>query len=314
MHEPQLGHMERRLSGCGAVIVTFNPDGATIAEVLAAVRPQVDWVCVIDNGSHPHVADVLQSLCAPSNVEFVSLGVNRGIAAAHNEGLARAQARSLAYVLILDHDSVPAPDLVQQLQRAHRTLAADGQQVAGVGARWFDERSGRQGQFYRVRQGRVRPVPLHRGSDPVAVDFLISSGTLLWMPAVKDVGSLRDDLFIDHVDTEWCLRARLRGWHLFGVPGAHLRHALGDATARVWLGRWREVALHSPDRNYYEVRNTVILLRMPGISMNWRIAHALRLLQVIVFYGAFVPPRLLRVRRIGRALRDGWLGRGGPLR
>lgn len=301
----------------GAVIVSYRPDLPALRRMLAALAPQVEKVFIVDNGSL-EVIPQLRAMASPASgqgvIELIELGSNQGIAAAHNAGLRQGLSQGLEAMILFDQDSMPAPDLVEQLLRAWHELLAQGQRVAALGPQWLDERSGRRGSFYRVRGGRIRPMQPAGDTSPIAVDFLISSGTLIPAAAVQALGDMREDLFIDHVDTEWCLRARQAGWGLFGVPRATIVHSLGDASQRIWLGRWREVALHSPDRNYYEVRNTLMLIRTPGVGMNWRIAHAIRLLQIIVFYGALVAPRGPRLRRMVRALYDGWLGRGGALR
>lgn len=295
----------------GAVVVSYHPELAGLEQLVAAIAPQVDVVWVVDNGSPAPTCRALETLCARHGAELVLYGANRGIAAAHNEGLHRGLARGLDAVVLFDQDSVPAEDLVSRLVAASQTHG--GGRVAAAGPVWVDERSGRRGAFHRVRGGRIVSVPADPAQAAQPVDFLISSGTLVWLAAVRAIGPMREDLFIDHVDTEWCLRAGHAGWQLLGVPGAVIRHALGDATRRVWLGRWREVALHSPVRNYYEVRNTLLLLRAPGADANWWLAHGVRLLQLLVFYGLLVAPRWQRTHLMLRGLADGLRGRGGPL-
>jgi rhamnosyltransferase len=297
----------------GAVIVTYQPDLRVVEQVIGVLLPQVEAIYVVDNGSTDETARRLQLLLAAPNCELVLLGRNYGIATAQNKGIARALSTKLDYLLLLDHDSMPASDLAPRLLHALQQLRAEGRRVAAAGAMWVDERSGRRGQFYRVRRGRIIGIPCADESAPVQVDFLIASGCMLSMAAVRDIGAMRDDLFIDHVDTEWCLRARVSGWQLFGVPAARLAHSLGDSGRRIWFGRWRDVGVHSPDRNYYEVRNTLLLLRTDGISANWAIALFTRLAAIVVFYALAVAPRWARVRRMARGLRDGALGRSGPL-
>jgi len=48
-------------------------------------------------------------------------------------------------------------------------------------------------------------------------DMLIASGCLIPADVLRDVGLMDDALFIDHVDTDWCMRARARGYRLLGV-------------------------------------------------------------------------------------------------
>lgn len=295
----------------GAVVVSYHPELVGLEQLVSAIAPQVEVVWVVDNGSPEPTCRALEALCARHGAELVLFSANRGIAAAHNEGLRRGLERGLDAVVLFDQDSVPADDLVVRLLAASQAQGAGC--VAAAGPVWVDERSGRRGCFYRVRRGRIVPVAVDPTQVAQTVDFLISSGTLVWLAAVRAIGPMREELFIDHVDTEWCLRAGRAGWQLLGVSNAVIRHALGDATRRVWLGRLREVALHSPVRNYYEVRNSLLLLRTPGADANWRIAHGVRLLQLLVFYGLFVAPRCKRVRLMLRGLHDGLRGLGGPL-
>lgn len=295
----------------GAVVVSYHPELVGLEQLLSAIVPQVEVVWVVDNGSPESTCCALEALCTRYGAELVLYGANRGIAAAHNEGLRRGQGQGLDAVVLFDQDSLPADDLVARLVAASQ--AHGGDRVAAAGPVWVDQRSGRRGSFYRVRGGCIVPVPAEPEQAAQPVDFLISSGTLVWLASVRAIGLMRDEFFIDHVDTEWCLRAGRAGWQLLGVPNAVIRHALGDATHRVWLGRWREVSLHSPVRNYYEVRNSLLLMRAPGADANWRIAHGVRLLQLLVFYGLYVAPRWKRMWLMLRGLHDGLRGRGGPL-
>jgi rhamnosyltransferase len=296
----------------GAVVVSYHPQVADLARTLAALSPQVETVFIVDNGSGEDTVLELRALVAGRNAELVEFPTNRGIAAAQNAALQRAQDVGMDFLVLFDDDSLPAPDLVAQLAHAFRIQHDAGARVAAVGPQWVDARTGRRGNFYRIQRGRIVGV-VPTDSAPIEVDFLIASGTLLSLQAVRAIGAMREDYFIDHVDTEWCVRAARAGWKLYGTSAARLTHALGDAGKRIWLGRWREVALHSPVRNYYEVRNTLLLMRTPGLGANWRIAQAKRLLQLLAFYAMLVPPRGARIRLMAKAMAHGLAGRGGPL-
>ena len=125
------------------------------------------------------------------------------------------------------------------------------------------------------------------------------------MAVIEAVGGMNEGYFIDHVDTEWCLRARMAGWQIFGVCAARLTHALGDRIIRIWFGRWREVSVHSPLRDYYILRNTVLMLRQVPMTWSWRFAQLGRIVQFLVFFGLAVPPR---GRRFGMMMKGIWHG------
>lgn len=306
---PEGGEAAARI---GAVIVSYHPHLPDLKRTLDALEPQVESVFIVDNGSGDATVLQLRALVAGRNAELVEFAANRGIAAAQNAAIARAQALGLDFMVLFDDDSLPAPDLVAQLARAFRKVQDSGQRIAAIGPQWVDGRTGRRGSFYRIQRGRIVGV-MPADTAPIPVDFLIASGTLLSLHAVREVGAMREDYFIDHVDTEWCVRAARAGWKLYGTSAAQLTHALGDAGRRVWFGRWREVALHSPLRNYYEVRNTVLLLRSPNLTGSWRVAQLTRLAQLLVFYALLVPPRPARVAAMGRGIVHGLRGRAGKL-
>jgi rhamnosyltransferase len=63
---------------------------------------------------------------------------------------------------------------------------------------------------------------------------------------------MKENLFIDHVDTDWSIRVKQAGFTLWGLGKELMAHNLGGCSISV-LGR--KVPLHKPLRYYYIVRN-----------------------------------------------------------
>src|SRR5665648_984549 len=103
------------------------------------------------------------------------------------------------------------------------------------------------------------------------------------MAVLDEVGPMNEAWFIDHIDLEWGLRARRAGHSLYGVVGARLTHSLGDRTQRI-PGRERDVHIHSPERNYYMARNTVLLVRSGLMTTWWKLGYAGWITKYSVFY------------------------------
>lgn len=298
-----------------AVVVTFNPDEPVFRRLLQSTLGQLGTVVVVDNGSaRIDVATICFSEDAGGGrIRYVPLGANLGIAAAQNRGIEAAKAAGAEYVLLLDHDSVPADDMVAMLRQADRQLRDAGVEVGAVGAVAHDRRTGTTSKVVRMVRGRVQRLATLTSEPYVEADFLIASGTMIAISVLERHGMMNEGYFIDHVDTEWCLRVKARGMRLFAIPRARLEHALGDHVVRVWLGRWREVPVHSPARDYYMFRNTVRMLLTTPMSLAWRITHVFRLSQFAVFFGLGMSPRLKRIRLMTRGIIDGVKGRGGAL-
>jgi rhamnosyltransferase len=255
------------VSSVCAIVVTYQPDNARLAQVLSALRSTVDAIVVVDNGSVELDEAQLRSAYPPLIVKrFES---NRGIAAAQNEGVALARDTKCGYVLFLDQDSLPQPGMVSSLRDALEQLQATGHQVACLGPRVRLPRSPNLAGFSRLGWLGLRPQPCPHDRAAVECDFLLSSGSLVPLEVIDKVGGMEEQLFIDQVDTEWCLRARSMGYRVFGACGAILEHRLGEEYSRIWFGRWRHLPRHQPFRYYYIFRNSLLLFRREYAPLKW---------------------------------------------
>jgi rhamnosyltransferase len=291
-----------------AVVVTFFPELARLAEVLASTLEQVHHVFVVDNGAGvalptPWTHD--------SRIEQIALGDNRGIAAAQNVGIEAALAEGAQFVLLLDQDSVPGREMVGSLAELHTRLVQEGYRVAAVGARPVIGTA--VGGFAILgRLGYATATP-RQGESFVWCDALLASGTLISGEAWRAVGPMNEDLFIDRVDTEWCVRACAAGWRTAGSADALLNHRLGEQQVRTWPWSRRPIAIHKPFRYHYMARNAIHLMRMPHAGWRLRVAETQRLVALALFFALRLPSGLPSLRMIWRGLIDGLRGRTGPL-
>lgn len=304
----------REASRVGAVVVSYYPEVNLLLRLLFALAPQVSRIFVIDNGSDEETLAQLAESIDGYNVDLVRLASNQGIAVAHNVGIRHVEELSLEFVALFDQDSIPAPDMIDLLVGSYEALSRNDIPVAAVGPTTVDQRTGTLGKFASIRHGLVHQVSCSADIDFLEADFLVSSGSLIPLSVLENVGGMAEGYFIDHVDTEWCLRARTRGLKLFGVCRAKLMHTLGDEVLSVWwFGRWREVAVHSPLRDYFMCRNTVLLLRNLPMAWSWRLALLVRLFMFVGFFGFGVRPRKKRLRMMLQGFWHGFLGRTGAL-
>lgn len=281
-----------------AIVVAYYPEISALKQLLNATLPQVDSIVVVDNS--PSANDSLIEICKEgSKLHYVCLGDNMGIAYAHNIGIEWAYEKGAEYILILDQDSLPYSDMVEKLKQTMTNYdgVSDVPNIAAVGPVYVDVRSGFSSYFKASLFGvpyRYNPQKVNQYQSSVVVTFLISSGSLIPMKALLDFGGMRSNYFIDHVDTEWCFRARLKGYKLLGTHDAIMQHSLGDKVKRIWLFHMRNVAYHSPLRDYYMFRNTLLMIRDVKIPFIQRILLLLRLLQFKLYFLLFAQERKLR--------------------
>jgi rhamnosyltransferase len=245
---------------------------------------------VIDNGSDDQPEAWLPIWYAPTLV-IRRLRENVGVAAAQNAGIREARTLGAEYVLLMDQDSEATPGMVSCLLRGVVALASRGIRVAAVGPRFSDIRRRGGEPFVETSGTRRRYRKCRSADDVVPVDHVISSGCLIPVCALDAVGEMREELFIDYVDIEWCLRARSLGLGSFGICGAELKHQIGDSHI-TWFSK--DLPIHTPLRHYYQVRNAIWMMRQPWIDWGWKLRELYTLVMKYWFLSTFAAPRFVR--------------------
>ncbi|MDO5101988.1 MAG: glycosyltransferase family 2 protein [Lautropia sp.] len=308
------GHAAPALStpsaaGITAVVVTYHPNIERLAELLRLTRPQVSHVEVIDNGSPPACVQAIHALC-DDTIRLHPQGRNLGIGGAQNAGIAIARQHGADYVLLLDHDSLPAPDMVARLRSAIEAQPAGSQSVAAAGPYHADPRHPNAPSPFVRQQGMKRVAcECKHENQLMEVEHVIASGCLIPLAVLDRVGDMNTQLFIDYVDIEWCLRATHAGFRILGVCGARLSHELGDDFIQF---RGKTLSNHSPLRNYYLFRNGLLLSRMPHIPPAWKRMDLRNLLIRFIINAVAQRPRWPWVRMSLLGILDGLRGKTGP--
>jgi rhamnosyltransferase len=280
-----------------------------ISGLIGSLLPQVGGIVLVDNGSNPESIKIIQELVDRHSIDVILLGQNCGIAAAQNIGITHLKKLGAKYVMLFDHDSKPAKDMVDEMLSVMRKKEGVGIKVGAIGPRYFDRRQNNPPPFIEVKGFRVARHSC-KGCTVVPVSYVIASGSLMSMDTLNHVGGMREDLFIDYVDIEWGLRAATKGYSSFGVCSALMEHDLGDSPIK-FMGMF--IPVHSPLRHYYLFRNAVWLYRQDYLPLQWRIGDAWRLFLKYGFYSLYAKPRMEHLKMMSKGIWHGLTGRVGQL-
>lgn len=297
-----------------AVIVAYRPTFGLLEKLVTTLSQQVTHIYIVDNSDadDSRVATWFADNVYP-RASLISMGANRGVGSALNAGIRRARTAHATHVLLSDQDSLPDANMVSGLMRAIATLN-DRPKVAAMGPAFVDCNTGTAYSFQHRRPGKfwyrhARPT----ATSPVIETLsLITSGCIVSIAALNDIGDMREDFFIDYIDTEWCQRARARGWHLYSTSLARMTHRVGDDALRVWFFGWRNESSYSALRVYYRTRNFVALCRLHYVPARWKIRGAWYWLGTMYAQGFYGHDKLHTWQMIARGARDGLLNRMGP--
>ena len=289
------------------ITVTYNPDLA-ILETQLRQLPADALRVVVDNASAPALREPLRALCGAHGVVFIGNANNLGLAAGLNIGARKALeiAPDLAYLLLLDQDTEPGSDGVQNLVKAYEALLEQGYRPGCAGPRLVDAHTGLQHGFHCMTRWRwLRRFPPATQTAPVPLANLNGSGTLIPAHIYRQLGGLDDALFIDHVDTEWSFRVLAAGYALYGIPQVAFVHRMGEASVRFWLFGWRVWPSRSPRRHYFLFRNAVILMRRDYVPAVWKAWAVVKLLVTFAVHALSDPRRKSQSQEMLRGLKEG---------
>lgn len=252
-----------------ALVVGYYPDLKITYNLLKSLSEQVDSLVLIDNGGSNDVYTFSKK--QNINIHYINLEKNKGLGYALNIGFEYAIDIEAKYVATFDQDSSPPSNLISKLKQAHIQLENKNINCAAVSPVFFDHRESikKYFPFYIEKAGKIiAQIPEKSTDNLVKSDTLITSGMLIKADAWKNDLRYDDELFIDYTDTEWCFRARSKGYSLFGCFNVEMGHAPSDAPPLRIFGL--SFFHYSPLRRYYYFRNTIKFCRCDYVSWAWR--------------------------------------------
>ena len=271
-----------------AVVILYNPGPETPGH-LQTYLPGVPAVYVVDNTPEP--GPVSRRIAALNTTVYLSDGENHGLAKALNLAANRAIADGYEWLLTMDQDSFfPEGSFSWYLQAAEASGLAESAAMFGT------------------RYGRA-DLPSSATAEIAGTDALITSGSLLNLLLFQRIGAFDEQLFIDSVDHEYCVRALLGGYRILQVNNIYLRHEIGEEVRRssiksLFLVR-RTKVLHTPLRCYYMYRNYLYLRdkyqQLDPAFVKLLREYVLTYLKNFLLYGT---QTLLLLRYVRKAVRD----------
>jgi rhamnosyltransferase len=226
----------------GAIIL-FHPTESVMKNVQSYLA-DAEVLYLIDNSPGSHTS-LIASICRHEKVKYISAKKNIGIAAALNIAAQSAIQEGYKYLLTMDQDSAFAPNMLPKMLKYA-----------------IDDSIGIIAPFHQDRNV-PKPIPQE---ETEYVLVTMTSGNLLNLTVYQKVGGFLEKLFIDCVDTEYCLRLHTMGYRILRINNAVLSHSLGSFTVRRFLGSKVYPYNHNPIRIFYQTRNRFYLLRIYGMK------------------------------------------------
>lgn len=240
------------------VIVTYNRV-ELLKENLAAIMSQTykpDHIYVVNNHSTDNTAEYLTQFADIPNFTVCNLEKNVGGSGGFVYGIKRAIADGSDYVWIMDDDTIPHPDALEQLAKA--TTLSDNIGFVCSKVVWTD------GSQHKMNGCGIRKPERKAVSDKYdgvyGVECYQSTfvSTMISAKAVFKVGLPYKEFFIWHDDIEYTDRISNAGFVCYFIEKSVVTHK----TARNYKPHIQDTAKGDLWKFYYQARNTTFIASM----------------------------------------------------
>ena len=263
MDSPQNTHEFQHTESVCAVIVTHNPD-EKVSGLLKTLQNQTTKVIIVDNGSQGTSKTLFEELKYSPEVEIIENPDNLGIAVALNQGLKHAMGQGYEWMVTFDQDSQPESDLLQKLISAQMEI--ERKNIAIIAPQIIDARLEKPSLFLQRKMPLIYERVPCNATSLEDITYVITSGAMVNTNIAEALGGFRSDLFIDYVDTEFCLRARKHGYRILVACEAKIHHYFGERKHIRWGPVDFYPSFHSPERWYTMSRNRVPMIMTYGLK------------------------------------------------
>lgn len=220
------------------VVVFYNPSDDNVKNI-DEYKDVVDKIYVVDNSD-----DEICRLQNDNKIEYVNLKQNLGIAKALNIGAKKAIEEGYKWLLTLDQDSKIIKKNVTDM-----LLFLDKHEN--------EKDIGLISPFQDIQMNEE--IPNVEFQDMIEV---MTSGNIINLDVYKKIGGFKDWLFIDCVDTDYCMNLHKNGYRVLRLNTVVMEHHLGDKTFHRFFGKIYDCSNHSAIRRYYITRNNLYIRDM----------------------------------------------------
>jgi GT2 family glycosyltransferase len=290
------------------IILNYNGREDTLACLRSMEHltyPNVQ-VIVVDNGSTDGSVEAFRA--QHPRFTLIETGANLGFTGGNNVGIRHALEHGADYIMLLNNDTVVAPDMLDVMVAVME--ANPGVGVTGPTIYYYDapETIWSAGGGIDWSRGLTWMIGIDEedkaqfGLSPRSVDFVTGCAILARREVWQKVGLLDDKFFMYYEETEWCVRARRAGFDIMHVPSAMVWHKIS-----------KEQRAASTRTYYYMTRNRLLFLYRSRVGLRTWANTLLELARTFVSWS--VRPKWQDRRHLRgvmvRAVTDFTLGRFG---
>jgi GT2 family glycosyltransferase len=182
---------------------------------------------IVDNGSTDGSCAAIRA--AFPDIPILETKANLGFAGGNNAGLRWALGKSFDWILLLNNDTIAAPDLIAHLMEASQKEPR-GKIFGAKSYRYHDRgRIDHLGGFWDPRIAEFTSPASGKIDDGSfeamqKVDYVSGCALFMHRIVLETIGLLEERFFLLWEESDLCMRAQKAGFEIYTAPGARIWH------------------------------------------------------------------------------------------
>ncbi len=209
------------------LVVLFNPELDFKKNIFSYLK-YLDELLVFDNSPNSNIKYIPKS----DKILYKHYPENRGLSASYNEAIVYALNKKYKFLLLMDQDSSFYNNDFHMMKRQ----ILDDKKTSNI----------------------FLFSPMHSNNETLLLNkfpffslVTMNSGSVINLELINKIGKYDEKLFVDCVDTEFCLRAASLGFKIKRYYNIVINHHCGDVNKIMGVTLTNHTAL----RRYYIVKN-----------------------------------------------------------
>jgi len=246
------------------------------------------FIVLVDNGSQDGLYEKLREKWSYwKAIHWIKNKENLGFAGGNNVGIRYALSKGAEYVMLLNNDTVVAPNFLEGLIKflsKHTNVGIVAPKIFYYSKPNIFQTVGDKIDLWTGRFGPIGEGEQDIGqyNKPMERDYVTGAAIMISRNCLKKIGLL-DEAFFSYVEeVDWCLRAKKAGFRVMYVPYSKVWHKVSRSICNLNDGNSFQL--------YYTFRNKIIFMRKHARFFHWfgfLPLHLYRALKTITRPGTF---------------------------
>jgi len=225
------------------VTILYNPENSVYENILSYIS-ELDYLVLFDNSERQN-KDLINKLKQLEKVEYISLNENKGVSYALNIGAKKAIEKGFKYLLTMDQDNKFPINFLKDMKDKVKSSKIENVGIYAPVQKPNTYQSEKElKEYYHISDDELQEIEL-----------VMTSACIVDLDILKKIGFYSEDLFIDFIDIEICLRLKLNNYKVIRFNKLILSHNLGKIVKYNLFFKKGFFNLHSPIRLYYIFRD-----------------------------------------------------------